>query len=397
MRLKSSNTLGLAFILGSVTAMTPLAIDMYLPAFPAIADDLGAVPTGVQLSLTSFFIGLALGQLIYGPLADKYGRKKPLIGGLLIAALTSFLCATAPSIDALILYRFLQALGVCAGAVIARAIVRDLFDPKEGARFFSLLMAIMGVAPILAPLAGSVVSVYLGWPWIFNIIGGFAFMTLAGIVIFLPETHEGNSGVRLGRALHTYADILKNRTFLKYALAGGFANAGMFAYIAGASFVVQDYFGTSPTFFAIAFGSNAFGLIGLTQLNRRLLAKHAFPAILRVGFMVLLASGIALVAAGALGAPLWLFLAPMFFFIASLGMVMPNSMAGALATEDTRAGSASALSGSLTFLAAFLSSAAVGALPEKTPIALALVMGACALAAFSLSRLPDDPRHPISA
>lgn len=396
MRVSRENTLALAVILGSVTAMTPLAIDMYLPAFPTIADDLKTAQSGVQLSLTSFFIGLAIGQLFYGPVADKYGRKLPLMIGLMIASLASFLCASAPTIDALIAYRFLQALGVCAGAVIARAIVRDLFTPKEGARFFSLLMAIMGVAPILAPLLGSGVTAYLGWPWIFNIIAGSGFLALFAVAVFLPETHAGNPGIRFSRTFHTYGSILGNRTFLKYALAGGLANAGMFAYIAGASFVLQEHFGTSPTFFAIAFGSNAFGLIGLTQLNRYLLNRHSFPSILKVGFALLLLSGIVLVFAGFMDAPLWLFLLPLFIFIASLGMVMPNSMAGALATEDTRAGSASALSGSLTFMAAFASSAAVGAMADKTPFALALVMGTCALMAFLVSRMPDDPRHPIT-
>jgi len=389
MKLSSENTFGLALILGCVTAMTPLAVDMYLPAFPTIAEDLKAPPAGVQLSLTSFFIGLAVGQLCYGPAADKFGRKIPLLVGLLIASLASLLCATAPTMDALIVYRFLQALGVCSGAVIARAIVRDVFEPREGARFFSLLMAIMGVAPILAPLGGAVVAATLGWPWIFNLISAFGFMALFATALLLPETHEGNSGVRFSRVFHTYADILKNRSFLKYALAGGIANAGMFAYIAGATLVIQGHYGMSPGFFAVAFGSNAFGLIGLTQLNRYLLQRHPFSAILKVGFSLLLFAGIALMVAGAFDAPLFVFLVPLFLFLASLGMVMPNSMAGALATEDTRAGAASALSGALTFSSAFLSSAVVGALPDKTPLALASVMGSCAVIAFLISRLPE--------
>ncbi len=392
MSLSKENTLGIALILGSVTATTPLAVDMYLPAFPAIADSLGAAKSDVQLTLTSFFIGLAIGQLIYGAVADRIGRKKPLIGGLILASVASLLCATANTVDQLIALRFLQALGVCAGAVVARAMVRDMFTPKEGARFYSLLMAIMGVAPILAPLGGSLVVALGSWEWIFGIISAFGFITVAAVALLLPETHEGNPGVRFSRVFHIYGSILMNRTFVKYALAGGIANAGLFAYIAGASFVLQVHYDMSPGLFAIAFGANAFGLIGLTQVNRYLLKRHSFAAILRVGFTVLLTTGLALLTAGLLSAPLWVFLLVLFLFLSTLGMVMPNSTAGAMATEDMRAGSASALSGSLTFSAAFVSSGAVSATEPTTPLSLAVVMSSCAFLAFLLSRIPEGEK-----
>lgn len=392
MILSKKNTLGLALILGSATATTPLAVDMYLPAFPAIADSLNSPESEVQLTLTSFFIGLALGQLIYGPIADRFGRKKPLLVGLLLASIASILCATAVNVEELIALRFLQALGVCSGSVVARAVVRDMFTPKEGMRFYSLLIAIMGVAPILAPIGGTFVATLAGWEWIFGVIAAIGFITIASVLIFLPETHEGNPGVRFSRVFHVYGDILMNRTFVKYALAGGIANAGMFAYIAGASFVIQVYFGRSEEFFAIAFGSNAFGLIALTQLNRFLLKRMSFAAILKIGFSLLLVAGIAVLTAAILEAPLWIFLIPLFVFISSLGMVMPNSTVGAMATEETRAGSASALSGSLTFSAAFASSAAVSATEPTTPLSLAVVMCSCAFLAFLLSRIPEGEK-----
>ena len=394
MQLKKENTVGIAFVLASITALTPLAIDMYLPAFPAIAAGLGAREEAVQLSLTSFFIGLAIGQLVYGTLADRFGRKIPLFGGLLLASVASLLCATAESIDTLIAMRFLQAFGVCAGAVIARAVVRDLFNAREGARFFSLLMAIMGVAPILAPLAGAYVAGTLGWPWIFNLIAGFGFFALAISSVFLPETHGPNPGVLFTRAFHTYADVLKNRSFLKYAMAGGAANGGMFAYITGSSLVIQNHFGMSPDFFALAFGFNAFGLIGLTQLNRVLLARYELSQILSMGLVLILLASAGLMAVAIADGPLWLFLVPLFFYIASLGILMPNNMAAAMESEGARAGSASALSGSLNFTIAFAASAVIGQFEASSAVPLATVMTVLAVISFIFTKLPETKSNP---
>lgn len=388
-QLSSKNTLGLALILGSVTAMAPLAIDMYLPSFPQIAQNLRVDTSEVELSLTAFFIGLSTGQLFYGPLSDRFGRRWPLTLGLLLAAIASFLCATADTIEFLIAARFIQALGVCAGMVISRAVVRDMFNHNDAARFFSLLMLIMGVAPILAPLLGGYVAKFFGWHAIFQAIGGFAFLAMAAVLVFLPETKGANAGVRLSRALHTYVDILKNTAYLRYALAGGAANAGMFAYITGSPFVVINYYGVPAEQFGLVFGTNAAGLIGMTQVNRLLLKRYHFDQVLRVGYTLILLSALAAITVALVDGPLVAFLATLFMFLASLGIIMPNSTAGAMSEEGERAGSASALTGSLSFWFAFLSSGTVGFIKADSALPLACVMGACALASMVFSYLPS--------
>lgn len=387
MRLSSDNTLGLALILGSVTALTPLAIDMYLPAFGLISDHFGAGQSDVEFSLTVFFIGLALGQLLYGPLADRFGRKRPMLVGLTLAAGASFACAFVPTISDFVALRFLQAIGICAGAVISRAIVRDMFEPIEMARFTSLLMLVMGVAPILAPILGAQVALTLGWQAIFHIIGAIGFLCLLSIAMLLPETHEPNTGVRLSRALSTYADILKSKRFTGYALAGGAALAGMFAYITSAKFVLIDYFGVAPEYFGLFFGANAAGFIILTQVNRALLKTRGFDSILRFAFPILGLAAAALLVAAYFDAPLWLFVPPLFTFIAILGMIAPNTMAGALADEGHRAGAASALGGSLQFSLSFFSSGIIGITEATSPMIMCGVMAGCALIGIASFRL----------
>ncbi|WP_068308408.1 Bcr/CflA family multidrug efflux MFS transporter [Kordiimonas lacus] len=378
MKLSSKNTVGLALILGSVTALTPLAIDMYLPAFGLIAEHFGAGQSDAELSLTVFFIGLALGQLMYGPLADRFGRKPPLVIGLALASAATFTCALVPTISDFILLRFLQALGICAGAVISRAIVRDMFEPVEVARFFSLLMLVMGVAPILAPILGAQVALAFGWQAIFYFISGFGFLALLAITLLLEETHQPNPGVQLLRALSTYRDILRNRTFTGYALAGGAALAGMFGYITSAKFVLVDHFGVSPEHFGFFFGANAAGFIVMSQVNRWLVQRYSFHQILRVALPVVLLSALGLLTATLTEAPLPVFIIPLFTFIAVLGVVAPNTMAGALADEGHRAGAASALAGSLQFSLSFVSSGIIGITEATSPLLMCLVMTACA-------------------
>ncbi|MCJ9428082.1 Bcr/CflA family multidrug efflux MFS transporter [Kordiimonas marina] len=381
-----NQTLRVVLILGSVTALTPLSVDMYLSTFPAIAADLKTDMSHVELSLTLFFIGIATGQLFFGPLSDRFGRKLPLMGGLLLAALASFLCAVTPDIGSFIGFRFVQALGICAGTVIARAMVRDMFDHHEAARFFSLLMLVMGLAPILAPAAGSILSRFFGWPSVFYFIMAAALLCLVAVLVLLPETQAPNRSVRLTKVFHTYLDILRNPGFRHYALAGACAQAGMFAYITGSPYVLIDYFGVAPEHFGLIFGLNAVGLIGFSQLNRYLLKHHDFNRILRVAFSVILFAGLGLIAGtifnfGLVGVALLL-----FAYVASLGMVMPNALAGALAEEGGRAGAASALAGSLQFSAAFVSSGLIGLIHATSPVPLMLVMGVCGTGAFVISR-----------
>src|SRR5215203_1431190 len=276
----------LVVILASLTAFAPLSIDMYLPSFPQIAGDFGVSVATVELSLAAFFVGLAFGQLFYGTATDKFGRKKPLYVGLTIYCGASLLCVFAPGVETLIILRFFQALGACGGIVIARATVRDLFDHSESARVFSLLMLVMGVAPILAPLVGGYVAFFFGWRAIFGVVSVISAISLGAVYRFLPETKEPNPNVRLSKSLEIYMNVLKDKNFLGFTLAGGLAQAGMFAYITGSPFVFIELFGIPAERYGWVFGSNAIGMIAVSQINGRLVRNFNPTQILRACLLV---------------------------------------------------------------------------------------------------------------
>lgn len=381
---------GLIVILGALTAFGPLSIDMYLPGLPAIARDLGAEPALVQLTLSLFFIGLAFGQALYGPLSDRYGRRRPLLIGCAIYVAASVACALAPSAPALIAARLVQAIGGSAGMVIARSVVRDYFDANESARVFSLLMLVMGLAPITAPLIGGQLLAFVSWRAIFWVLVGFGLLCLLAVVLFLPESlpAERRSGAGIGAALRIYGRLLADRQFLGYALAGGLTSAAMFAYIAGSPFVVIELYGVSPQQYGWIFGANALGLILAAQVNRRLLA--AFDGATIVSGTLLVSAGAALLlvlvaATGVGGLPALLI--PLFVCIASGGFVGPNTTAAALVPYGQSAGSASALLGTLSFLIGTGTTSLVAVLQNGTALPMAGVMTACVLAALVAYRL----------
>lgn len=377
----------LILLLASLTAFGPLSIDMYLPAFPAIAENLGVPLSSVQLSLASFFVGLATGQIFYGPLTDRYGRKKPLYVGLGIYAVASVVCTFTKNVEMLIAFRFLQALGSCSGVVISRAIVRDLFTHQETAKVFSLLMLVMGAAPILAPVLGGQISEHFGWRMIFALLAVISTLCIVLIATFLPETHHPDQRVHIKDSWKIYGSILKDRNFMGYALAGGAAQAGMFAYITGSSFVFINHFGIPAKSFGWVFGSNAVGLILCSQINTRLLKRLSYDAILEKIFVVLAVLGALLATAGVLNWGFWGIMIPLFLFIASLGMTFPNSTAGAMATQKKSAGSASALLGTLQYGIAALSSAAVSRLHNGTTMPMCVLMGGFGVLALVLHRV----------
>ncbi|MBY0429799.1 MAG: multidrug effflux MFS transporter, partial [Rhodospirillales bacterium] len=261
--------------LGAVTALGPLSIDMYLPALPSLAADFRADPSLVQLTLSACILGLALGQLVVGPLSDIHGRRRPLLVGLAAYAAASLLCALAPSAGALIAMRFLQGLAGSAGLVIATAMVRDLYTGAAAARFFSMLMLVMGLAPILAPLLGAQVLLLASWHGIFAILTVAGVLLIAVAATLLPETlsHECRHGGGLGATIATFGRFFTDRRFISYALAAGLAFAAMFAYIAGSPFVIQRIHGVSPQAFGMLFGMNAFGLIAASQINGRFVER----------------------------------------------------------------------------------------------------------------------------
>lgn len=372
--------------LGALAALGPFSIDMYLPGFPAIAEDLNTTISRVGLSLTSYFIGISVGQLIYGPLIDRYGRKKPLAAGLLIYIITAIGCALAPTVDWLIGLRLLLALGGCVGIVAGRAIVRDLFPVNETARVFSSLILVMGVAPIIAPTLGGYVTATLGWRAIFYLLAIIATALLLMTRHFLPESRPPDSSVSLkpAKVAREYAQVFKEPSFLSYAVAGSISFAGLFAYIAGSPFVFMEYFGLDETLYGWLFGLNAFGFILGSQINRLWLRKRSSSQIaLRSGIFLTATSG--LLGLGSIfgllnvASTLSLIFSSLFF----MGFLVPNTTALALEPFTRYVGSASALLGSFQMIAGALASALVSALHTGTPAPMALTMAGSAFIALA--------------
>jgi DHA1 family bicyclomycin/chloramphenicol resistance-like MFS transporter len=361
-----------------------MSIDMYLPSLPALERYFATDTASVQHTLASFFLGLAIGQIFYGPLADRYGRKPPLYFGLLLYMGVSAGCALAPDIGSLVVLRFLQAVSGCAGMVVARAVVRDLYDHQESARVFSVLLMVMGIAPVVAPLAGGYLLTWLGWRSIFWALALFGAACLVAVKLWLPETIPRDiARVPLSSALANYAGLLADRRYLGYALSGGFGQAGMFAYISGSPFVFIDLYGVPAHAYGWLFGLNAVGIIAFTQTNRRLLLRHDADRILDKAnlanflcCLVLLAMAVSN-AAGLIG-----ILVPLFFVVSLRGLTFPNASAGAMAPFPEKAGSASALLGSVQFAIAAIASAAVGIFHNATAVPIAAVISVCGLLAF---------------
>ncbi len=377
----NSPTLSLIIVLGMLTAFGSLSIDMYLPAFPDMARELGTTIPYMELSLSFFFGGFAFGQLIYGPLSDRFGRRAPVYFGLVLYALASAGCAMATSVHALLALRLVQALGGCAGIIIARAVVRDRFMGNEAARVFSLLMLVSGLAPILAPLLGGAVAAGLGWRWIFGLQASFGVICLLVAHFVLPESLpiSARSGQRLtvSGALGNYRKILQDPCFLGYTLSGALASAGMFAYIAGSPYVVIELFHVHKGMYGWMFGANAFGLIAGAQINARLLRTRPLDGVLRGAYFCMLLAVAYNAAVLAFGGGLWWLAPGLFFYVASIGFVGPNYASGALMNQGGRAGAASALLGTAQFVFAALASVLVSRLHDGTAWPMVLTMAAC--------------------
>lgn len=374
-------------VLALLTAFGPLSIDMYLPAFAAIADSYQTTSNDVELSLTAFFLGLCIGQLLYGTVADRFGRKPPLYVGLMLYIVSSVALAYASSLESFIFWRFVQAIGSCAGLVIARAMVRDMYTPQASAQVFSWLILVMGIAPIVAPLLGAVITQHLGWPAMFLLLAALALLCLLIMNRKLVETRGPDPSVRIGSSLSIYAAILRDLSFLRYALPGGIAQSGMFAYITASPLLFIEFFGLEPTLYGWLFASNAIGIISMAQLNAWLLRRHPADRILRRALPTLAIISASLALMGWFSVSVWPLLIGVFCYVSTLGMVFPNTMAGALAEQQQRAGSASALTGSLQFLIAVVVSAAVSWWGRFEPYAMLYVIASCGLSAWLLYRL----------
>ena len=374
----------LTLVLGAVMATGPLALDMYLPALPTLQVEFGASAARVQHTVSAYLFGMGLGQLAFGPLTDRFGRKRPLLAGLGIFSLASAGCALAHSIDSFALLRFAQALGGSAGMVVIRAVIRDRFDAIQSARVLSLMMLVMGVAPILAPLAGGWLLVSGSWHWIFGLLAAYALLCVALVFFFLEESHPPRSRTAsLGHALASVLPLTRDRLFLGPNLVFIAAFGAFFAYLAAAPFVFIQFFRVPAEQFGWYFGANALGFISVSQLNRRLVAGRGPRRVLGWGVYVLCAAAAMLLVcaltglAGFAGVFMALFLA-----VASLGLVASNASAVALAPFGDRAGGASSLLGSSQALTGVVASAAVGWIHATGALPMALVVAACAAISF---------------
>ena len=370
--------LRMVLILGALSAFGPLAIDFYLPAFPAMAQAFATDEKHVQATLAAYFLGLSIGQLAYGPVADRFGRRKPLMFGVTLFTLASLACAYAPNLDTLVVARFIQALGGCAGMVLSRAIVSDKCDPVASAKVFSQLMLVMGLAPILAPMLGGVLVNLAGWQSIFLALSLFSAGCLLAVSLGLPESlPEHIPRQPLSGALRQYLRLLADRVFLGHALTGGIAIAGMFAYIAGSPFVFIKLYGVPAEHYGWLFGTNAAGFI---------LVAPAF--LLGRAVWLYLVAGLVLLGVAALRpAQLWPLLMPLFICIASLGCIIPNASACAMSGQGARAGSASALMGCVQFSVAAGAAALVGLLHDGSAVPMAIVISLCGALVVSVALL----------
>jgi len=392
---------GLVVLLGSMTALGPLSIDMYLPSLPAIAADLKASSGQTQGTVAAFLAGMAIGQFLYGPASDRLGRKPPILIGIAVFILTSGLCALAASPALLIGGRFLQALGACSGAVVARAVVRDRFDHVETARMLSLLMLIMGLAPILAPLMGGALLTIGGWRLNFWFMAGFGVLLGLGVVWRMRESRSAATAAhaRSEHPLRTYLALLGDRRLVGYALAGALNGATLFAYISSSPELLIQTYRISPQSFGWVFGLNAAGIIGANQVNRWLLRRATPDEVLARASLAALGFSALLALAALTGFGERFSVLPLLFCVlASYGFMQGNTMAGALNIDPRRAGAISALLGGLSFATGALSSSLAGALHDGTPRPMALIMlGALAGSALSLHALALREARPAPA
>ncbi len=383
----------LVVLLGALSTVSPFSIDMYLPAFAAIARDFRSTTASVSLSVPAYFLGLALGQLFYGPVLDRFGRKKPLLFGLLLYILACGGCTVSHSISMLIAFRFLQALGGCVAQVGAMTMVRDFFAAEESAKIYSLLVLMIGLSPLLAPTAGGYISTWLGWHWIFIFLGIIVAGILTLVMIFLPEPHAPDPSIslRLKPMLATYGRIISNPPFRAYGFSSAFAFATLFIYVAGSPLIFMDRFHISPENYGLIFALLSVGFIGSNQLNVLLLKKWRSHRIYPVALVYQLIVNVTFLAGVASG---WFGLTAtiLFFFlsVSSIGFLTPNATALALAPFPKDAGSASALLGFVQMGLGGLASAGVGMAAAGNIVPVMGSMAFCSMVAFLILKFAKN-------
>jgi len=392
--------LELLIIMGALQAIAPLSIDMYLPAMPQLERVFHATTASVQVTMVTFFIGYSLGQTLYGPLTDRFGRKPPLYFSLLIYMATCAACALAPGVQILSAMRLLQALGACGGAVISRAMVRDQFPPEDLRRVFSMLILVLGVSPLIAPLLGSYLLIWFGWHAIFWMQGALGAACLLGVHFRMTESlaPQHRRSLEMTHIVSGYRELLRDRTFVGASLVCGFSSAGMFAYISGSPFVLIDFYKIPTQMFGWLFACIAAGVIVSSQINGRMPHRIALWKVLRTANVVQLVAGVLMVAAAFTGfGGAWGVFIPVFAYMCGAGFVFPNGSAIAMMRHGNMAGMASALLGTIQFLVAAVGTILMGTIESSTAIPMTVIICACGVAAtvfnFTMlgSRLESGP------
>ena len=374
-------------VLGGLTMFGPLSLDLYLPALPQLADDLNASASAAQLSITACLVGLAVGQLVAGPLSDRLGRKRPLMIGLVAYLLASVACALAPSVTVLIVLRLIQGLGGAAGIVISRAIARDLYSGSALMIFFSRLLLVAGLAPVLAPILGGQLSRIMSWRGIFGVLAGFgAVLLLAGwfgLKETLPPERRVIGGFR--PTLQGYNRLLHDRFFVGCALSSGLAGATMFAYIAGSTFVLQKIYGMSPQGFSFVFGGISLGLVAAAQAGARIALVWPLTRVLALGLIINLLGAASLLVTVISGLPMGVLIGALLVMVCAVGLIFPTANALAMADYPDLAGTASSLQGLSQFVFGAIAAPIVGIAGDQTALPLGIVTSAasvCAMASF---------------
>ncbi len=363
--------IGLALLLGMLGILGPLNIDMYLPSFPAIAEDFGASASLVQLSLTACLIGLAVGQLVVGPISDAQGRRKPLMIFIFLFALASLFCALAPNIITLVAARFLQGFTASAGVVLSRAVVRDVFSGRELTKFFALLMVINATAPMIAPMTGGAILLlpFATWNTIFYFLCILGLIIVSVIALKLPETLPTEKRIpsSIGHSFRTIGSLLKDRSFIGYALTIGFIHGGSFAYVSGTPFVYQGIYDVSPQVFSILFGINGLAIISGSFIIGRLGGIIHERSLLRTAVIIAVSATFFLLIMTIIEGPLAMLVIPIFIYMTSMGMILTSTFTLAMEKQGHRAGSASAVLGMLPLLFGSMVSPLVG-IDETTAV-----------------------------
>ena len=398
------------FILGALSTISPFAIDMYLPAFPGIAEALHTSTAKISLSISSYFIGLAAGQLLYGPLLDRFGRKLPLYAGLTLFVIASLLCLLSRDVKWLISMRFFQALGGCVAQVAAMAMVRDFFPVKDTAKIISLLILILGVSPLLAPTVGGYVAVKFGWQSVFVVLAAFALSMIIVCWKWLPEGHDPDPNVSLRPEpiLRNYLAVLKERQFLTYALAGAFAFSGLLVYVAGSPIIFMEIFKVDAQTFGFIFAGLSIGFIGSNQINVLLLRKYSRDQIFRTALLIECFTALLFLIGTLQG---WFGLATtialLFVILFMLGLAYPNAAALAMAPFDRNIGSASSMLGFLQIGVSSIASASIGIFDSHSLMPVVVILAATSWVGFAIltvgkRKLPklkfveESGAHPIA-